>query len=215
MRHHPPFMIIVSAPSGAGKTTLLRHLMAHLGGVRFSVSTTTRQPRAGEKEGVDYFFVDRASFEQRRDRGEFLEWAEVFGNFYGTAQDFVAKTLAEGNDLLLDIDWQGRRQVVERVKRGVVPLEVVTIAILPPSRSSLASRLSGRGSDDPSVIEKRMRAAGEEISHWQEYDYLLVNDDLPRAQEDLVAIVRAERLRKPRMAQGIEQILATFVSQSR
>ncbi|MBF0138125.1 MAG: guanylate kinase [Magnetococcus sp. DMHC-1] len=213
MPHHQPFILIVSAPSGAGKTTLLRHLTTHLEGLRFSVSTTTRQPRSGEQDGVDYFFVDRATFEQRRDRGDFLEWAEVFGNFYGTARDFVARTRAEGKDLLLDIDWQGARQVTEQVRKGNVPMEVVSVAIFPPSHASLEARLIGRGLDDRSVIQKRMQAAGEAISHWQDFDYLLINDDLGQAQADLVGIVRAERCRKSRMAPGIQNILATFEKQ--
>ncbi|MBF0425074.1 MAG: guanylate kinase [Magnetococcales bacterium] len=212
MGHHPPFLIIISAPSGAGKTTLLRHLIAQVPGVRFSVSTTTRPPRAGERDGVDYFFVDRATFLQRRDQGAFLEWAEVFGNFYGTSKEFVAQTQAAGDDLILDIDWQGARQVVEQVRAGGVAMAVVSIAILPPSRAALGERLVGRGLDDPAVIERRMQAAQREVSHWREYDYLLINDDLAQARENLVAIIRAERLRRERMAGHAERIQATFAA---
>ncbi|MEO5340815.1 MAG: guanylate kinase [Magnetococcus sp. MYC-9] len=200
------FVIILSAPSGAGKSTLANHLVQMVPGVRPSVSTTTRAPRPGEQSGHAYHFVDPATFRQRMERGDFLEWAEVFGNHYGTDRANVEPVLAQGEDVLLDIDWQGARQVRAHCARE----DVVSISVLPPSRQALQARLSGRGSDDPQVIARRMAQAGEEISHWEEYDYLLVNDDLQRAQAGLVAIVTAERLRRQRCSGAIRGILATF-----
>ena len=200
------FIIILSAPSGAGKSTLATHLVRTVAGVHLSVSTTTRQPRGQEVSGKDYFFVDQVSFRASIDRGEFLEWAEVFGNYYGTAWKSVEPILQRGEDVLLDIDWQGAQQV-----RANRPLEeVVSISILPPSRSALQQRLIDRGTDDLQVIKKRMEKAEAEISHWQEYDYLLVNDDLARAQNDLVAIVTAERLRRLRSESRGRTILSSF-----
>ena len=200
------FIIILSAPSGAGKSTLATHLVQTVPGVRASVSTTTRAPRPGEQSGHAYHFIDQESFHARIQRGDFLEWAEVFGNFYGTDCNNVDPVLAQGEDLLLDIDWQGARQV--RASRAAT--EVVSIAILPPSRQVLQARLMGRGSDDPQVVARRMAQAGEEVAHWEEYDYLLINDDLPRAQTELVAIVTAERLRRERVGAGVQSILDTF-----
>ncbi len=200
------FILILSAPSGAGKSTLARHLVQTVAGVSLSVSTTTRSLRPGEVAGQSYHFVDQAAFRARVERGDFLEWAEVFGHCYGTDLAHVDPVLARGECVVLDIDWQGARQV--RARRA--PEEVVSIAILPPSRSVLQVRLSGRGSDDPQVIARRMAQAGEEISHWAEYDYLLINDDLTRARHELVAIVTAERLRRSRAGDAIQAILATF-----
>lgn len=207
--HDRGFIIILSAPSGAGKSTLANHLVQTVAGVQLSVSTTTRKPRAREMPGQNYHFVDQETFRNRIARGDFLEWAEVFGNFYGTAWENVDPVLRNGEDLLMDIDWQGARQV--RANRP--PEEVVSISILPPSRNALQKRLIGRGSDDPQIISKRMAEAGEEISHWREYDYLLVNDDLVLAQIDLVAIITAERLRRQRSETRIRQILSTFAEQ--
>ncbi|MBF0162656.1 MAG: guanylate kinase [Magnetococcales bacterium] len=200
------FIIILSAPSGAGKSTLANHLVQTLPGLRLSVSTTTRAPRPGERPGHAYHFVDQEGFRDRIQRGEFLEWAEVFGNYYGTERSNVDPVLAQGEDLLLDIDWQGARQV--RACRAAT--EVVSVAILPPSRQVLQSRLQGRGSDDPQVIARRMAQAGEEVAHWEEYDYLLINDDLQQAQAELLAIVMAERLRRERVGERARAILATF-----
>lgn len=200
------FVVILSAPSGAGKSTLASRLLQSLPNMALSVSTTTRQPRPGEVVGHSYHYVDLADFRARVEQGAFLEWAEVFGNCYGTDRANVEPVLARGLDLLLDIDWQGARQV-----RAALPSEsVVSVAIFPPSRQVLHERLSGRGSDDPQVIARRMAQAGEEIAHWAEYDYLLINDDLARAHQDLVAIVTAERLRRIRAGGAVQRVLATF-----
>ena len=204
--HDRGFIIILSAPSGAGKSTLANHLVQTVTGVQLSVSTTTRKPRAFEIPGKDYHFIDQASFRTQIARGDFLEWAEVFGNYYGTAWENVEHVLRNGKTLLLDIDWQGARQV--RASRPTE--EVVSVSILPPSRDALQKRLHERKSDDPQVIARRMAKAGEEISHWEEYDYLLINDDLERACADLAAIVTAERLRRQRSGTRIRKILSTF-----
>ena len=200
------FIVILSAPSGAGKSTLAAHLVQTVAGMELSVSTTTRLPRPGEVPGRAYHFVDQAAFRTKRDRGDFLEWAEVFGNYYGTDRASVEPVLARGGSVLLDIDWQGARQV----RACCRPEEVVSVAILPPSRQVLQERLRRRGSDDPQVIARRMAQAGREIAHWEEYDYLLVNHDLERACQELVAIVTAERLRRERAGCAIQAILATF-----
>lgn len=200
------FVIILSAPSGAGKSTLATRLVQSLPNLHLSVSTTTRQPRAGEVAGQSYHYVDLATFRTRIEQGKFLEWAEVFGNCYGTDRENVEPIVARGADLLLDIDWQGARQV-----RAVLPPEsVISIAIFPPSQQVLQERLMRRGTDDPQVIARRMAQAGEEIAHWGEYDYLLINDDLARAHQELVAIVTAERLRRIRAGGAAQAILATF-----
>ncbi|MBF0165715.1 MAG: guanylate kinase [Magnetococcales bacterium] len=200
------FILILSAPSGAGKTTLARVLGQRVEGLITSVSTTTRQPRGGEVEGEAYFFVRDEVFRERVAAGEFLEWAEVFGNCYGTSRVFVEEALAQGKVVLLDIDWQGARQVRGNMPEG----DVVGVAVLPPSQEMLLTRLRMRGQDAPEVIARRMAQAGAEVSHWREYDYIVVNDDLERAGAELVAIVTAERLRRARAKRRIEQILATF-----
>lgn len=200
------FILILSAPSGAGKSTLANHLVQAVADVQLSISTTTRQPRPGETPGRDYHFVDQDDFRAQSARGDFLEWAEVFGNCYGTTQESVDHVLQSGKTLLLDIDWQGARQV--RANRPSE--EVVSVSILPPSKDALEKRLQGRKSDDPEVIARRMAQAGEELSHWEEYDYLLINDDLAQAQHDLVAIVTAERLRRQRSKIRIRKIVSTF-----
>ena len=200
----PGFLAILSAPSGAGKSTLARHLVATGERVRVSVSTTTRNPRPGEREGEHYHFVDKQAFEEKIRENAFLEWAEVFGNYYGTSRETVAAALNRGEVLLLDIDWQGARQV----RRNMPPGDVISIAILPPSREALQHRLQERGQDTPETIARRMSEAGREISHWHEYDYLLVNADLAEAQAGLAAIITAERLKKSRA--DIRRILQTF-----
>jgi len=176
-------LFIISAPSGAGKTTLARRLCAARPDVVLSVSHTTRRRRSGETEGVDYYFVDRAEFESMVARGEFLEHAEVFGNLYGTSRRAVEALTGQGKTVLLDIDWQGARKV-----RGKIP-GVRSIFILPPSRAELERRLRQRGQDDDEVIDARMRKAAEEISHHDEYDCVIVNDDIEKALADLKAIV--------------------------
>ncbi|MCK5479748.1 MAG: guanylate kinase [Gammaproteobacteria bacterium] len=183
-------LYIISAPSGAGKSSLLRALLENSGGgVVLSVSHTTRKPRPGEVDGKDYHFVDAAVFQAMVDRGEFLEHAQVFDNYYGTSQKGVEDQLSRGLDVILEIDWQGARQV-----RKLVP-GAVAIFILPPSRQALEERLKGRGQDDTAVIERRMRDAVGEMSHYSEYDYLVINDEFQLACDELAAIIRGNRLR--------------------
>lgn len=181
-------LYIISAPSGAGKTSLVKALIDALPQVRVSVSHTTRGMRPGEVEGVNYHFVDRPTFLSMLERGEFLEHAEVFGNLYGTSQLRLEQTLAEGFDLILEIDWQGAQQV-----RRLLP-QAKSIFILPPSQEALRQRLTNRGQDSDEIIERRMREAVSEMSHYVEYDYLVINDDFAHALEDLKSIFRARQL---------------------
>ncbi len=182
-------LFVVSAPSGAGKTSLVAALLAEDARLGVSVSHTTRPMRPGEKDGVNYHFVSRETFEAMIGRSEFLEHADVFGNYYGTSQTWVEDTLQSGQDVILEIDWQGAAQV-----RRLMP-DCVGIFIVPPSPEILKARLTGRGTDAPEVVERRLREAGEECSHAQEFDYLVVNDEFAVALADLQAIVRAQRLR--------------------
>jgi guanylate kinase len=182
-------LFIVTAPSGAGKTTLVTALLARDPSLRLSVSYTTRAPRPGEQDGREYHFVDVATFETMRDRGEFLEWAHVHGGYYGTSHAWLEKQTAGGNDVLLEIDWQGARQV-RRAFHGAIGIFVV-----PPLFEDLERRLRGRGKDPESVIQRRLENAREEIRHAGEFDYVIINNELQEALEDLVAIVRAARLR--------------------
>ncbi|MFC0669707.1 guanylate kinase [Azotobacter chroococcum] len=181
-------LYIISAPSGAGKTSLVKALIDALPQVRVSVSHTTRSMRPGEVEGVNYHFVERPTFLGMLERGEFLEYAEVFGNLYGTSQLWLEQTLAEGFDLILEIDWQGAQQV-----RRLLP-QAQSIFILPPSQEALRQRLTNRGQDSDEIIERRMREAVSEMSHYLEYDYLVINDDFAHALEDLKSIFRARQL---------------------
>ena len=182
-------LFIISAPSGAGKTSLIRELLACNDGLRVSVSHTTRAPRPGELNEVNYNFVDRKEFEYLIEHDDFLEYAKVFDNWYGTSRAWVEKHLADGIDIILEIDWQGARIVREKIPDNI------GIFILPPSREVLEQRLRQRGGDDDATIARRMRDAVEEISHFDEYDYLVLNDDFQDALDDLAAIVRACRLR--------------------
>jgi guanylate kinase len=199
-------LIVVSAPSGAGKTTLVRMLMERDPLVRHSVSYTTRAPRPGEQDGREYNFIDIAAFAAMRDRGDFLEWAEVHGNFYGTSRVWLAGQMQSGNDMLLEIDWQGAQQV-----RRLFP-DAVTIFILPPSVAELERRLRGRGQDAEDVIQRRVAAALGEMRHVGEFDFAIINNDLQVALDDLAAAVRAARLRvasqrarQPEMFRFLEQ----------
>jgi guanylate kinase len=186
-------MYVLSSPSGAGKTTLSRKLLAGDSHIHLSVSVTTRPKRPGEREGRDYYFVTRKKFFEMQHKGDLLEWAKVFGNFYGTPRKPVAKALAAGRDVLFDIDWQGTQQLREKARS-----DLVSVFILPPSVSLLERRLHRRGQDNKSIIDERMSKASEEMSHWAEYDYVVVNRDLPPAFAELRAILIAERLKRER-----------------
>jgi len=181
-------LYVVAAPSGAGKTTLVRLLLESELDVQLSVSYTTRDPRPGEADGREYHFVDTAEFRAMIDHHEFLEWAEVHGNFYGTSKTWIADQLAGGRDVLLEIDWQGAQQV-----RTLFP-EAIGVFILPPSMEELTRRLTGRGTDSAAVISRRLAAAQAEMRHVAEFDYVIINDQLEQALDDLRAVVRASRL---------------------
>jgi guanylate kinase len=198
-------VFIISAPSGSGKSTLVERLMATVPGMMFSVSYTTRAPRGHEKDGESYHFVAREEFEAMIARGEFLEWAQVFGNhYYGTHQGILEAARAAGRDLVLDIDVQGARQLRDRIP------EAVTIFILAPSRKVLEDRLRARGEDREDVIERRLREAAVEIQKYKDYDYVLINRELAESDAVLSSIVRAERIRRDRIEDQIEPILETF-----
>ena len=187
-------LIILSSPSGAGKSTLARRLMDWDPTIRFSVSATTRPPRAGEEDGREYYFRTRADFEEMITRGEMLEHAEVFGNFYGSPKGPVEAALRDGRDMLFDIDWQGGQQV----RNSSLGKDVVSIFVLPPSIAELETRLRARGQDSDEVIAGRMRKSRDEISHWAEYDFVLINEDLDHTDMALRGIIQAERLRRER-----------------
>ncbi|MCW5978742.1 MAG: guanylate kinase [Bryobacteraceae bacterium] len=197
-------VFIVSAPSGSGKSTLLRRVLAEDDRLLFSISYTTRAPRGVEIQGESYHYIPRREFEERASRGEFLEWAEVFGNYYGTHRFYYDRALATGRDLVLDIDVQGARQL-----RSKVP-EAISIFILAPSREILEQRLRSRSEDPDEVIERRLREAAEEIRNYHDYDYVVVNREVDRSAADLAAVFRVQRLRRTRMEDEIKPILATF-----
>jgi guanylate kinase len=184
-------MLVVSSPSGAGKTTLTRNLLEQEENVSLSISVTTRPRRPSEIDGVHYYFISKRRFEAMRDSDELLEWAEVHGNFYGTPREPVEKALAGQRDILFDIDWQGTQQLYQKM-RG----DVVSVFVLPPSASELRARLERRAEDTDEIIARRLRNAAEEIPHWSEYDYVLVNRDLDKSFTRLRAILTAERLKR-------------------
>jgi guanylate kinase len=199
MAHEPKIdrrglLFVLSSPSGAGKTTLARHLMEADRGISMSVSVTTRAPRPGEVDGRDYNFIDQATFKRMVDGNQLLEWARVFDNFYGTPRPPVEAAIAKGQDVLFDIDWQGAQQLSEKMKH-----DVVRVFILPPSAASLEERLRTRAQDSDAVVRRRMEQASDEISHWPEYDYVVVNTDLDASLSGLSAILTAERLRRERL----------------
>jgi guanylate kinase len=186
---HGGSLLIVVAPSGAGKTSLVRALLAARDGIRLSISTTTRAPRAGERDGVDYFFVSAEEFSARRDRGEFLEWAQVHGNLYATSRAWIEQQIARGVDIALEIDWQGARQI-----RRIFP-HALSVFIAPPSMAVLRERLTQRGKDSADVIEQRLAAARSELKHAGECQYVIINQDFAAASRSLVGIADAARCR--------------------
>jgi guanylate kinase len=197
-------VFIISAPSGSGKSTLVHRLLQDVPDLTFSVSYTTRQRRGLEQNGQSYYYISRGEFEARAAQNEFLEHAEVFGNYYGTHREALDAAQRQGKDLVLDIDVQGARQL-----KGKIP-DAVSIFILAPSREILEQRLRARSEDSEEVIERRLRDAAREIRNYDQYDYLLINNDLQSSAESLAAIVRAERMRRVRMEPRVQSILATF-----
>lgn len=198
-------MFILSSPSGAGKTTLADRLLKKEDQMTLSVSATTRPRRPGEAHGQDYYFVDEGEFFRMRDAGEFLEWANVFGHYYGTPRILVENTLSKGQDVLFDIDWQGAQQLAQ-----VAGDDVVKVFILPPSREELERRLRQRAQDSEEVVQKRMAKADAEISHWAEYDYVIVNYDLDESEKLLSSILFAERLKRRRQT-GLSAIVKGMI----
>ncbi|MBX3509088.1 MAG: guanylate kinase [Parvibaculum sp.] len=203
--HRRGLMLVLSSPSGAGKTTLSRRLLESDTEIDMSVSATTRKPRPGEVNGKDYYFLSTEDFGIMRNRGEFLEHAKVFGNYYGTPRKPVEEALARGHDVLFDIDWQGTQQLDE-----TAPEDLVKVFILPPSAQDLEKRLEKRAQDPADVVAARMAKASDEISHYQEYDYIIINENIDKAFMELQAILRAERLKRRRLTG-----LANFVKQLR
>ncbi|WP_018267296.1 MULTISPECIES: guanylate kinase [Methylosinus] len=202
-------VLILSSPSGAGKTTLTRMLLQNRElDLTLSISVTTRPRRSSEVDGIHYSFISKSRFESMRDSGELLEWAEVHGNYYGTPRAPVEEILREGRDALFDIDYQGTQQV-----RDKMAADTVTVFILPPSMKELRARLERRAEDSRETIERRLENARNEIQRWKQYDYVLVNDDLQRTFDDLLAILRAERQRRPRRLPGIEAFVARLLSE--
>ncbi len=186
-------MFILSSPSGAGKTTIARRILAEDGQIRLSISYTTRPIRPGEVHGRDYFFVGQDDFQRKVEAGEFLEWAEVFGHLYGTPKAEIKAGLKAGHDYLFDIDWQGTQQLYQRME-----VDVVRVFLLPPSIDELQRRLSSRGTDSAEVVADRMARARSEISHWDGYDYVVVNDDIDACFAKVTGILQSERMRRAR-----------------
>ena len=186
-------MFILSSPSGAGKTTIARRILAQDDEIRLSVSYTTRPIRPGEVEGKDYYFCDKAEFERKVESGDFLEWAEVFGHLYGTPKAELKAGLKSGHDYLFDIDWQGTQQLYQRME-----VDVVRVFLLPPSIGELQRRLASRGTDSADVVAARMARARSEISHWDGYDYVVINDDIDACFDKVTGILHSERMRRAR-----------------
>ncbi|MDG6231575.1 guanylate kinase [Glaesserella parasuis] len=203
-------LYIISAPSGAGKSSLINALLADLprSQVQLSISHTTRNQRPGEEDGVHYYFTQHEEFKRLIEQGHFLEWAEVFGNYYGTSLPMIERSLEQGIDVFLDIDWQGARQI-----RAKVP-NVKTIFILPPSKAELEKRLIGRGQDSAETIAKRMSEAVSEMSHYNEFDYVIVNDDFQVALSELKSVLTAERLKQAAQAERYQFLIASLLSEA-
>jgi guanylate kinase len=197
-------VFIISAPSGSGKSTLVHRLMQSVTQLTFSISYTTRPPRPSETPGVDYIFISRPEFEERLARAEFLEYAQVFDNYYGTHRSTFEQAAHEGRDLVLDIDVQGARQL-----KVAIP-EAISIFVLPPSREVLEQRLRARSQDSEEVIQRRLKGAAEEVRNYTQYDYVLINREIDESAARLASIVRAERLRKARMEEEVRPILKSF-----
>jgi guanylate kinase len=199
-------MLVLSSPSGAGKTTIARRLLDEDEGIAPSISHTTRKKRTGEVDGKDYHFVDKETFSQMRDAGAFLEWAVVFDNYYGTTRAPVEQALHGGRDVLFDVDWQGADALREAAKQ-----DVVTVFVLPPSAGALEERLKARAQDSNDVVARRMRGASNEIQHWKDYDYVLVNFDVDRSVAAAKAILAAERLKRDRLT-GLPSFVQDLLS---
>lgn len=199
-------LYVISAPSGAGKTSLVKALIESSDGIKVSVSHTTRAIRPGETDGVNYHFVETEQFQTMLGNADFLEHAEVFGNYYGTSKSWVSEQLEQGEDVILEIDWQGAAQIRKQIEG------TVGIFILPPSRDALRERLTGRGQDSEEVIDKRMAQAKEEMSHHVEYDYLVINDDFDVALDELKAIISSQRLKIGRQVKAQTQLLVDLLS---
>lgn len=198
-------LYIVSAPSGAGKTSLVKALLEADPAVHLSISFTTREPRPGEVDGRDYFFVQKEAFLEMEGKGEFLESAHVHGNHYGTSKKWIAEEREKGNDILLEIDWQGAAQVRKLVQGAV------GIFILPPSIEALRQRLTGRGQDSHDVIERRVAAARAEMAHVREFDYVIINDNMEEAKRDLASVVRSERLKLARQLASHNELIEALI----
>jgi guanylate kinase len=201
-------MLVLSSPSGAGKTSIAKALLNNDNNLRNSISVTTRAKRIQEKHGVDYFFESSENFLKMRDNGEFLEWAEVFGNYYGTPKKYVFFELENGNDVIFDIDWQGTQQIAQFARN-----DLVTVFILPPSLESLHNRLQMRAQDSEAIIAKRMHEAASEISHWPEYDYVIVNNVFEESVAKVSAILTAERAKRTRLL-GLSDFVLQFRNQT-
>ena len=199
-------VFVVAAPSGAGKTSLVKHLLMQRPHIQLSVSYTTRKPRQGERNGVDYNFVDIPTFEQNIASGDLLEWAQVHGNYYGTSASWVADKTRLGTDIVLEIDWQGTRQVLQRFA------DLISIFILPPSIETLHQRLKTRGQDDDATIKRRLLAAAEEISHVNEYQYVIINQDFSVAANTLCAVVDSARARTTKQLCANPELYPSLVS---
>ena len=199
-------MLVLSSPSGAGKTTIARKLLEQELGIEISVSHSTRKMRKGERDGQDYHFVSHDTFTKMRDHGEFLEWAVVFDNYYGTTRKPVEEALAAGRDVLFDVDWQGAASLRDEARD-----DVVTVFILPPTAADLEQRLNVRAQDPPEIVRRRMLGASNEIQHWTEYDYVVVNYDIDRSVAAIRAVLTAERLRRTRLT-GLKQFVQNLLA---